>query len=87
MNDFKYCVVQGAFAPHMSGPGINFEDWVLEKIDRSLDYEDYRSDRVNNLCRVGLEAEEAAQSLGEWPEDVANQEELVRDAIVEYLQD
>lgn len=72
----------------MSKTGISWrDDWVVEKIEEPLDYGDSRSDRVNNLCRVGLEAEEAAQSLEEWPEEVADQEELVRDAIVEYLQD
>lgn len=79
--------MQGALAPHMSGPGVSFEQWVKDSIEEPLEYGDDRSKRVNNLCRVGLVAEEVAGKFKMWPDDVEDQEELVRKAINEYLQD
>lgn len=71
----------------MPGTGVTFEDWVLNKIDRQLEYGDNRSEYVNNLCRVGLAAEEAAEPYGMWPDDVDDREEFVREAIAHYIKD
>lgn len=71
----------------MPGTGVTFEDWVLEKIDRRLEYGDSRSAYINELTRVGLAAQDAAEPFGAWPEDVEDQEDLVREAIGEYLRD
>lgn len=70
----------------MPGVGITFDDWVLEAIEEPLGYGDERSKRVNNLCRAGLAAEEVASKYKMWPDDVDEQEELVREAINEYCQ-
>lgn len=71
----------------MTGVGVTFEDWVQKKVEKPLGYGDSRSTRVNNLCRVGIAAEETARATGEWPEDVEDQEDLVREAIAQYLQE
>lgn len=71
----------------MAGIGVTFEDWVKEKVEKPLGYGDSRSKRVNDLTRVGLAAEAAAQPYGVWPEDVDDQEDLVREAIAHYIQE
>lgn len=71
----------------MPGTGVTFEDWVLSKVDRQLEYGDSRSKYINDLTRVGLAAEETAEPYGAWPEDVEDQEDFVREAIAQYIQD
>lgn len=67
--------------------GVSMEYDLKDRIERTLDYGDKRSQRIVELIKLGLEVEEAMAETGTFNPDLQHRIEFVRDAVEAHAED
>lgn len=67
--------------------GVAFDTETAEEIERFLSEGDSRSARIRSLVQMGLVAEQEMLDNDYFPPDKDKREEMVKDAMEEYLEE